>query len=229
MIRRNSPTRPGHLQWRPGEHAAVHGAGRAAEQRMGELNSQELANTVWAFAMDTRRTRRCSWRWQGQRSSAWASSIGRNSPTRPGSLQCRQGGHAAVHGAGKGSGATHGRAQFAGTRQHGLGVCNGDQADAPLFTALARAAEQRMGELNSKELANSAWAFSWRPGGHAAVHGAGNGSGAAHRRAQFAGTRQHGLGVCNLYQADTPLFTALARAAEQRTGELNSQELANTA
>ena len=31
-----------------------------------------------------------------------------------------------------------------------------DQNDAPLFVALAAAAEQRMGDLNSQELANTA-------------------------------------------------------------------------
>ncbi len=34
-----------------------------------------------------------------------------------------------------------------------------DQVDTQLFTALARAAEQRTGELISQELANTAWAF----------------------------------------------------------------------
>ena len=33
------------------------------------------------------------------------------------------------------------------------------QADSLLLTALARAAEQRMAELKSQELANTAWAF----------------------------------------------------------------------
>ena len=33
------------------------------------------------------------------------------------------------------------------------------QADAPLFTALARKAERRLGDLNSQDLANTAWAF----------------------------------------------------------------------
>merc|ERR1711977_326897 len=31
--------------------------------------------------------------------------------------------------------------------------------DAPLFTALARAAERRLGDFNTQNLANTAWAF----------------------------------------------------------------------
>ena len=34
-----------------------------------------------------------------------------------------------------------------------------DQVDAQLVTALARAAEQRMGHFKVQELANTAWAF----------------------------------------------------------------------
>ena len=34
-----------------------------------------------------------------------------------------------------------------------------NQSDEKLFTASARAAEQRMSEFNAQELANTAWAF----------------------------------------------------------------------
>ena len=77
-------------------------------------------------------------------------------------------------------------------------------SDAQLFTALAKEAERRAGDFNPVELVNLAWAFAT-----ASVHG-------VHRFTAFATA---GL-------ADAQLFTMLAREAEVRVREFNSQELA---
>ena len=52
----------------------------------------------------------------------------------------------------------HGRLHLAESRQYCLGVTTTGQNEAPLFTALAAAAEGLIGDFISQELADEAWA-----------------------------------------------------------------------
>ena len=71
------------------------------------------------------------------------------------------------------------------------------QADAQLFSALAREAERRMGNFNPQDLANTAWAFATlgQPGLD------------DFNRQELANTA---WAFATLGQADAQLFTALA-------------------
>ena len=127
----------GGCEGRLGRHIAVHGASKGSGAALGRAHPQELANTAWTFAMtdqavtwqfappnkgseqrmgelicrtrqQARQTPCCSGCWQGQRSSARASSSAGTRQHYMGVCKGRSGRHMAVHVASKGSGAAHG-------------------------------------------------------------------------------------------------------------------------
>ena len=82
--------------------------------------------------------------------------------------------------------------------------------DVHLFVVLASVAVRRLSDFNAQCLVNTAWAF-------ATVS-----SGALRFRPGLAR-------VATVGQLSMQLFAVLARAAERREGDLNAQDLANTA
>ena len=97
---------------------------RAMERCLGAFSAQNLANTAWASGRQCSRMRCCSRRWRGLCSDAWAHSSRRLSPTQRGrsgrqrsQMRC---------GVGEGGGATPGCIHRAGSRQHSVGVRDGN-------------------------------------------------------------------------------------------------------
>jgi len=103
--------------------------------------------------------------------------------------------------------------------------------DAPqLFSAIATAAQRRLGEFNPQSIANTSWAFATA------------GADAPRLFAAIADTASSNLSAFNpqnlantawafaTAREDAPrLFSAIAIAAQPRLGEFNAQDLANTA
>ena len=88
------------------------------------------------------------------------------------------------------------------------------------FAVVARASESRPGEFNAQSLANTAWAYATAGQLDEALVGEG-GTGASWR-VQCVKPRQHCWAFATAGQLNEALFTAFARAAEPRLGELNA-------
>ena len=104
---------------------------------------------------------------------------------------------------------------------YGAAHCGTVKRSGALFTALARAAEKRVGEFVVQNIANTAWAFATADRLDASVFTA------LARAAEWRMCDFNAQGVANTAwafvtadQLDASLFTALARAAEWRMSEL---------
>ena len=98
-----------------------------------------------------------------------------------------------------------------------------------LFTSLADAAEQRMNDFNSQDLANTAWAVATVGRKHKRLF-ISLADAAKQRMKDFKlqGLVNTAWAFATVDCKDTQLFTALADAAEQRMKNCNSQNLAST-
>ena len=107
---------------------------------------------------------------------------------------------------------------FEGTRQHSLGDCNGTPGASLLFASLARAAEQRMGEVNAQELATRPGRLQRQARRSHAVPSAGKGNVAALGKFDTQELANTAWAFATADQADAHLSAALARESELRVG-----------
>ena len=113
---------------------------------------------------------------------------------------------------------------------YGAARCGRSGVTNLLFAALARAAERRLSEFRTQNIASTAWAFATMKEPHEKLF-------AALARAAERGLSEfNGQDIANIAWAfatadrwDEKLFAALARAAEPRLSGFTAQELANTA
>ena len=126
---------------------------------MSEFYVQDLANAAWAFATASQQdaqlfavfARAAEWEqgdfnMQDLASTAWACAMASQLDTKLFAVLAR------------GSRVARGRLQRISTRQHSIGTRDSERADALLVAIIAEAVTQCVGNFDTHELANTAWA-----------------------------------------------------------------------